>query len=378
MKKPNGPVFHIMLKEFREVKRSVLLKILLVAPIFMSLIFGFVATTDIKHVPVIICDEDNTAMSRQMAEKFVNNELFKVKGIIRDPALIEKTLVGNKAKIIFRIPRGFTSDVKRGRETVIQILLDGSDSNSTMTSLTRALAILRTWSAELYGDRMVLIRTSVGKLPSVRIEERVWFNPELKSANMMVPGLIGVILAVITVIVTSVSLVREKESGNIEQLNVTPVKPWQIITGKILPYVAIAFIDIITLTVMCALVFKIPLEGSIFLLFTFSIFMILANLGIGIFISTISKTQQQAMMAAIFVILPSMLLSGLIFAIRNMPDTMQILTYLIPMRYFMVIVRGIFLKGLGFMELWPQAAALFIYSLIIFTLAILRFKKKTM
>jgi ABC-2 type transport system permease protein len=373
----NTAVYHVMRREFLEIRRGILLRMLLIAPIMMSLLFGFVATTDIKRVPVAFCDEDDSSTSRQLREKFLNNDLFRDEGVFRDPSLIDGLLVSGKVRLVFHVPHGFADDVKRGRESVLQVLLDGSDSNATMTSLSRAMAIIRGWSAEIYEKRMASVRTVVGSLPGVRMEERVWYNPELKSSVVMLPGLIGVILAMITIIVTAVSLVREKESGSIEQLNVTPVRPWEVLAGKILPYVGIALVDIVTLTLVCRWVFGISVEGSILLLFAFSFLMILANLGIGIFISTISRTQQQAMLAAIIFILPTMLLSGLVFAIRNMPLFFQGLTYLIPMRYFLVIVRGIFLKGAGFAELWPQALALLVYSAVIFGLAVSRFHKKS-
>lgn len=377
MRKPNHPVFHVMRKEFIEVKRSVLLRILLGAPIMMSLVFGFVVTTDIRNVPIIICDEDNSSLSRQIPTLFDTGESFTVKEVMHDASKLEEKLLYNKIKMVVRIPHGFSTDVKKNRESSIQLLIDGSDSNATMTSLTRALSILREWSGTIYGKGQAKLRFLAGQLPSMKVEERIWYNPELRSSVVILPGLIGVIISMITIIVTAVSIVREKENGNIEQLNVTPVKPWQVLLGKILPYVGIAFIDIITLTLVCTLVFRITMEGSFLLLLSFSILMILANLGIGILISTISRTQQQAMLASIIFILPTMLLSGLIFAIRNMPEVLQTITYLIPMRYFLVIVRGIFLKGSGFMELWPQALALLIFSAVLFLLAIRTFHKKT-
>ena len=191
----------------------------------------------------------------------------------------------------------------------------------------------------------------------------------------MVPGVIAMILAVVTMIVTSLSLVREKESGNIEQMVVTPVKPWQIILGKIIPYILVAFIDIIIIVLISLLIFDISFEGSFTLLLALSFFMIFTNIGIGILISTISSTQQQAMLSSVFILLPNMLLSGFIFPIKNMPLILQWISYVIPMRYYLVIVRGIFLKDLGFVELLPQTLVLFIYGLIVFSLAIKQFKK---
>jgi ABC-2 type transport system permease protein len=215
----------------------------------------------------------------------------------------------------------------------------------------------------------------MGSMPGISLQERVWYNPELKSANVMVPGVIGLILAIVTLVIMSISIVREKEAGNIEQMVVSPITAGQIIAGKVIPYVILGLVDIIVVVITCGLIFKTPFEGSFTLLLSLSFFMILVNLGIGIFISTISKTQQQAMFTAIFFMLPNILLSGFLFPIKNMPLVLQWLTYIIPMRYYMVIIKGIFLKGLGFFELLPQTLALLAYGAVVFTMAIMRFRK---
>ena len=207
------------------------------------------------------------------------------------------------------------------------------------------------------------------------MRERVWYNPELKSSHVMVPGVMGLILAIVTLVVMSISVVREKEAGNLEQMVVTPIRPSQIIAGKIIPYVVIGLVDITLVVITCGIIFKTPFEGSFLLLLTLSIFMILVNLGIGILISTVSATQQQAMFSAIFFLMPNILLSGFLFPIKNMPEILQWLTYIIPMRYYMVIIRGIFLKGLGLTELLFETTALFVYGALIFIVAVLAFKK---
>jgi ABC-2 type transport system permease protein len=241
--------------------------------------------------------------------------------------------------------------------------------------MSRAQLIITAYSNAIFADKMSSMRSAVGQLPSLSMEERVWYNPELASANVMVPGVIGLILTIVTLVIMSLSIVREKESGNIEQMVVTPITPLQIIAGKVIPYITLGLIDIVLVVVVCGMIFRTPFEGSFMLLLALSFLMIMVNLGIGIFISTISATQQQAMFSSIFIMMPNILLSGFLFPIKNMPVVLQWLTYVIPMRYYMVIIRGIFLKGLGFMELLPEAAALFIYGLVIFTLAIKAFRK---
>ena len=230
----------------------------------------------------------------------------------------------------------------------------------------------------MFEKQFAVVKNLIGPTPGISLQERVWYNPELKSANVMVPGVIGLILAIITLVIMSVSIVREKEAGNIEQMAVTPIRPSQIIAGKIIPYIILGLVDITLVVVTCGIIFQTPFEGSFILLLALSFFMILVNLGIGLFISTISATQQQAMFSSIFFMMPNILLSGFLFPIKNMPLVLQWLTYFIPMRYYIVIIRGIFLKNLGFFELLPQTLALFVYGIIIFTLAVMQFRKTTL
>ena len=369
------PVKHVMKKEFIEMKRSRLIAILVVAPVIQAIIFGFVATTDILHVPTMICDEDSTALSRSLTAKFTNSEYFNITMIVRDPTLIQAELGANKARVCVRIPKDFEEKVKKGKKSQVQVIGDGTDTNSAVQTMTRAQLMVNAFSGEVFAQRLTMMKHTLGALPSLSMEQRVWYNPELKSANVMVPGVIGLILAIVTLIIMSISIVREKEAGNIEQMVVTPITPIQIITGKIIPYIALGLVDIVLVVITCGLIFKTPFEGSFLLLLALSFFMIMVNLGLGIFISTVSATQQQAMFAAIFVMLPNILLSGFLFPIKNMPVVLQWVTYIIPMRYYMVIIKGIFLKGLGFMELLPETLALFFYGLIIFVIAIKAFRK---
>ncbi len=369
------PVLHLARKEIIEMTRSKLIRFLIIAPIIQAIIFGYVAITDVKYVPTMICDEDKSSASRQLYQKFNSNEYFKITLITEDPSMINRELGSNRSKLCIRIPSGFEKNIKRLKKAQVQIIADGTDSNSAVVAMTRAQLIIVSFSKEIFADKMEVIKKTIGALPEIKMEERVWYNPELKSANIMVPGVIALILAIVTLVVMSVSIVREKESGSIEQMVVTPITPVQIILGKVLPYIVIGLIDITLVVITCGIIFRTPFEGNFILLLSLSFFMIAVNLGIGIFISTISATQQQAMFTAIFFMMPNILLSGFLFPIKNMPVILQWLTYLIPMRYFMVIIRGIFLKGLGFFELLPQTFALFMYGVIIFTLAVKRFKK---
>jgi ABC-2 type transport system permease protein len=362
-------------KEFIEIKRSKLIGLLIIAPIIQVIIFGYVATTDIKNVKTILCDMDNSTESKKLCDKFLNTEYFKIVDKIKNPNEIDKFILQNKAVIAISIPAKFSSDLKNSKKTFVQIIVDGSDSNMSTISLSRAVMIINSFSEDYFKPKIEIIKKIAGGVPEIIMEERIWYNPELKSANTMVPGVVGLILTIVTLAITAVAIVREKESGNIEQVLVTPIKPSEIIAGKVIPYIIIALLDIILITVTSIVVFRINFEGSFILLIGLSLFMILANLGLGIFVSTISTTQQQALLSSIFIAVPSILLSGFLFPIKNMPEILQLLTYLIPMRYYMVILRGIFLKGLGFFELLPQTLALLIFGIVIFSIAIKEFRK---
>jgi len=362
-------------KEFIELRRMRLLALLLIAPVIQVIVFGYVATTDVKHVKTLICDEDATAMSRQLADKFAHTEYFDLVMATHDPSEIDRLFSRNGAVIGIRIPKYFSKGVKNAEWVKVQLIVDGSDSNMSLLSMNRAISIISRFSQDRFGEKIAIIKKTIGGLPSVNTQERVWFNPELKSANTMVPGVVGLILMIITLAITAVAIVREKETGNIEQLVVTPIKPYEIILGKIIPYIAVGLLDVATITVLSLVVFNISMQGSFILLLALSFFMILANLGLGILVSIASSTQQQAMLSAIFFVFPNILLSGFIFPIKNMPEVLQWLTYFVPMRYYIVIIRGVFLKGLTFMELLPQTAALFVFGIVLFAIAIRQFRK---
>ncbi|MBN1823465.1 MAG: ABC transporter permease [Endomicrobiales bacterium] len=372
----NSPILHVLKKEFIEIRRSRLIGLLVVAPIIQVIVFGYVATTDIKHVQTLICDEDSTRESRRLAEKFYHTEYFDASYFTHEPSEIQRRFTANRETMALRIPKGFSKGIKKVEPVKVQVIIDGTDSSLASVALSRTAAIIREYSDEVFGLRVEEMKKALGALPEVGMEERVWYNPDLKSAKTMVPGVIGLILVLVTLVITSISLVREKESGNIEQLLVTPIKPYEIVAGKVLPYVIIGLLDIVLVTVLSMLVFGLPCRGNFALLVLLSLIMVVGNLGVGILISTVSSTQQQAIFSDLFYFLPNMLLSGFIFPIKNMPEVLQLLTYIVPLRYYMVIIRGVFLKGLGFWELLPQTLALLVFGAAIFSFAILRFRKK--
>jgi ABC-2 type transport system permease protein len=365
-----NPIGYVFKKELLEIKRTRLIFLLLMAPVVQTVIFGFVATTDIKNVETLICDRDRTPESRRFIDYFRNSDDFKVLKITADPGEIDRGFRRNEIIVSLWIPLGFSSEMKRGKRVKVQILIDGSDPNKGVISLNRAAAMTGAFSQDIARKFSPKI-----SFPTVETEERVWYNPGLESADSMVPGVIGLILLIVTLQATAVSIVREKESGNIEQVVVTPIHPYEVILGKTLPYIVIGMVDIALTTVVSLIVFGAPFQGSFLLLLGLSFFIILANLGMGIFISIVSSTQQQAMLGSIFFMLPNILLSGFAFPIANMPDVLQYFTYLIPLRYYMVIIKGIFLKGLNFFELLPQVIPLLIFGTALFTLSIKKFRK---
>jgi ABC-2 type transport system permease protein len=262
----------------------------------------------------------------------------------------------------------------------LQVIADGSDSNSTTVALGYATSLLGTYVQELVDARAVVVRPDAPSQTTrggIEPRIRVWFNPELESRHFMIPGVLALVLLVVTANLASMGIVREKELGTLEQLNVTPLRRWELVVGKLLPYGLIGMVDVLLVVAVAVFWFEVPLRGSFLLLLAMSTLYVLCTLGLGLFISTVSATQQQAMMTAtFFFMMPMVYLSGFIFPIENMPAAIRAVTYLIPLRYFLVIVRGIFLKGIGFGLLWPQAAALAAWGTIVLSLAVVRSRKR--
>ncbi len=364
----------LIIKEFLQIRRDKrMLPIIFTLPILQIIILGYAATLDIKNIGLLICDLDKSYMSREFVSQFVTSGHFTLWGDVENPKQIDTHLDRSEVTLAIIIPRDFSKNILLGRQADIALLADGADANTANISLSYAVQIISRYS------KNILIKNSIGPsilTPTISAEPRVWFNPDLRSANFMVPGVIALVLLIITMTLTSVAIVREKEIGTLEQLLVTPIKPSQLIIGKITPYVVIGFIDTALVLSIAVTWFDIPIKGSVILLFGLSALFILTTLGLGILISTISRTQQQAMMTAqFFVFFPFIFLSGFTFPIDNMPWIIQQVTYLIPLRYFLEIIRGLVLKGAGLEILWIQSLALFLFGVVILSVSIFRFKK---
>jgi len=373
-----GRIVHIVKKEFLQFKKDrKMFGLSLAAPILQLLLLGYAANIDVKNVPVIICDMDNSRISREYSQTITNSGYFVKIETIDNINEIDGYIDNSKASIGIIIPMGFGRDVIAGKTVQIQGIIDGSDSNTATIGMNYITMITNKYSQELSINKIERVKSLKINLQKINPEIRVWYNTELKSKYFMIPGVLGLLLMVTTLMLTSLAIVKEKEIGTLEQLIVTPIKPYELILGKLIPFVIIGIIDIILVLSVAALWFRVPIKGNVFLLFFFSITFLISTLGLGLFVSTIASNQQQAMIVSMFfIMMPMMYLSGFIFPIENMPKIIQLVTYVMPLRYYFNIVRGIFLKGVGFYELWLDFLILLLLGLIIFTLSVSRFKKK--
>jgi ABC-2 type transport system permease protein len=371
-----GRIGTLVWKEFLELRQSPrLLGLIIVAPVIQLTLLGYAATTDIANVPVIVVDGDHTPRSRQLLERFAVSPHFDVVADVGHPDQAGRYLADGRAWLAIVVPPGFQRAIETGQPASarqVQILADGTDANSSGVALAYATGLIGDVSRSFApADR------GGAAAPAIEARVRVWFNPALESRDFMVPGVIALLLLVITSNLSSMAIVRERELGTLEQLNVTPLGRWELILGKLLPYAMVGFLDVLLVMAVAVYWFEVPFEGSVAVLLAGSLAYLLCTLGLGLFVSTISSTQQQAMMTSTFFFLvPMIYLSGFIFPIENMPRLIQWVTTVIPLRYFLVVVRGVFLKGVGWDVLWPQMAALTAWGTSVLVLAALRSRKQ--
>ena len=367
-------IVHLVRKELIELRQdSRLFGIVIIAPILQLTVLGYAASTDVQDVPVVIVDADRSTASRDLITRFDASDNFVVVEVLGASNEIDEWLERGDAWMALSIPPQYGRTIARGETATLQVIADGTDSNSTNVALGYARVLIAGYGADLLADRLG------GRPPEPLVSAtiRVWFNPDLVSRDFMIPGIVALLLLVVTTNLSAMAIVREKEIGTLEQLNVTPLARWELIAGKLLPYALIGIIDVVLVLIVAILWFEVPMRGSVLLLLVMSAVYLLSTLGLGLFISTISATQQQAMMTATFFFLtPMIYLSGFIFPIENMPAWIQPATYLIPLRYFLVILRGLFLKGVGLETFWPEALALLFWGIAILGLATLRSSKR--
>lgn len=366
-------VMHLVRKELIELRHDPrLFGIVILAPILQLTILGYAATTDVQDIPILVVDADRSPASRDLIAAFDASNNFTVVEVASAPADIDRWLERGDAWMALSLPPGFGAMVARGQTAPLQVVADGTDSNSTNVALGYTRALLSGYAADL-----IAARGGRPPVAPVTASIRVWFNPDLESRDFMIPGIVALLLLVITTNLSAMAIVREKELGTLEQLHVTPLARWELIVGKLVPYALVGMVDVVLVLIVAIGWFEVPMRGSVLLLFAMSLVYLLTTLGLGLLISTISSTQQQAMMTTTFFFLtPMIYLSGFIFPIENMPSWIQPLTYLIPLRYFLVILRGLFLKGVGLEAFWPQALALLAWGLAILALATMRSSKR--
>jgi ABC-2 type transport system permease protein len=370
-------ISHIIRKEFIQIRRDPkLIPILFVAPLLQLLLLGFAANLDVKDIPTVVCDQDRTTASRDLVSRFLNSGYFALARTVGAPGEIDLFMKKGEASVAIVVPRGFANDIAAGTPATVGIIVDGSESQSATIGVSTVSMIVSQYAQGLVSGALARLR-AIGVRPvRVNPEVRVWYNPELKSRNFMVPGILGLVLMVMTMMLTSMAVVREKETGTMEQLVVTPIRPYEFIAGKLLPFLIIGVVDVALIMILIHFLFRVPMRGSVLLLFGLSLVFMLTTLGLGLFISTISNNQQQAMLTAVFFMMPMIMFSGFAFPIENMPKVVQALTYFVPLRYYFVIVRGVYLKGVGIHELWGQGLAMLAFGFVILTLSVLRFRKK--
>ncbi len=360
-------VLEMLRKEFRQLFRDPRMRrVIFVAPMIQLIVFGYAVSTDIRNTPTYVVDHDRSQVSRELVDAFVASGYFQVVDASERPGDLVRALDHGDAIVGLVIPKDFSRDLETGQGASVQILLDGTNSNTALVARGYAERIVASFGAR-----------SAERDPAsvLALEERAWFNPDLASRNYNVPAVIGVIIMLVALLLTSLAVVREREIGTLEQLRVSPLTPGELIAGKTLPFGIIGLADLTVITVVALLWFGIPLRGSLLLLVLSSVLYLLPALGAGLLISTVSNTQQEAFMASFLVFMPVILLSGFMFPVASMPEPFQWLTLLNPLRHFLEIIRGVFLKGTGIEHLWPQLLWLAAMGPALLWLAARRFRR---
>jgi ABC-2 type transport system permease protein len=369
-------ILPIVRKEFRQIKRDKrILSVLLFIPALMLLMFGYALNFDVKHTSMAVYDEDRSSVSRKFIEKFFISEYFTKIQTLESKAEINNLLDGEQVRVVLVVPSTFAKDIQRGRAASVQVIVDGANSNAAATVLGYVNAIIQQYSVKVMAESFVRMGRQNITMP-IDYQPRVWYNPELESAKFLVPGLIAFILMVTAVVSTALAIVRERELGTMEQLMVSPIKPIELILGKTIPYTIISLFATSAVLFLGYILFDVSIKGSILLLSLVTFLFFVGSLGMGLLISTMVETQQLAfMIAAIVSMLPTFILSGFVFPIRNMPVIIQAVTYVLPARYFLVALRAIILKGAGLSAFWDQALILAFYAIIMISISSLRMRK---
>ena len=376
-------ILEVVIKECRQMLRDTRMRIMLFAqPIVQLTLFGFAVNLDVDRVPMGWFDGDRSQTSRELLAGFEGSGRFRLVAVAATDTEVQHLLDSGKVQVVVRVLPGFARDLQRGHTAGVEVLIDGTNSNIASLVSSYSSEVISRFSTGVLEQRINTRRLATGgsspaaiPLPGVEARARIWFNPDLRSRFYFVPGVLVTIMMIVTVSLTALAIVREKEIGTMEQLMVTPLRPIELMLGKTLPFALVGIVQVFLVVGAAILVFRVPFRGNPLLLLACAFLYLMTTLGAGLFISTISHTQHQAMMAMFFFVVPAFILSGFAFPIQNMPVFVQYLTYLDPLRYFMEIVRGIFLKGTGFSTLWPQMLALGAYGTGVIALSAIRFRK---
>lgn len=367
----------LLIKEFIQVLRDKRMRFILIGPpILQMLVFGYAATFEIHDVPMAIVDMDRSQQSRELISRFQSNPSFKVRLQLNSAGEAQDAIEKGDVMVALRIDAGFAQRLLKGQTAPVQEIVDATNSNSALIAAGYVSQIVLGFAEEAQRDRAGLMAPQIlDTVPHLELEQRPWYNPDLRSRWFFVPGIVGSLTVVLVITLTAFAVVREREIGTLEQMMVTPIRPAEFILGKTLPFFLIGLFDVVLIGSVGTLWFKVPFRGHLSVLAIGTVLFLLCMLGVGLLISTVSSTQQQAMVTAFFFIMPTIMFSGFGFPISTMPVWMQDLTYLSPLRYFLVVLRGSFLKGVGMEILWPEMAAMGCLGLALLSLAILRFKK---
>lgn len=367
----------LMRKEGLQIMRDRrTLALVFIMPIMQLLLLGYAATSDVRNIPLAVLDQDKSPASRKLLDSFRTADYFRQAFDVTSEDELRTLIDSGHARTGLIIPPDYSSRLAAGRPAQVAFIIDGSDPAIAGTALAAATLIGQARATALTVERLAARGMAVAAAPAIEVRARVWYNPDLISAYYMIPALVGLILQFLTVILTATAIVRERERGTIEQLIVTPLTGAELIVGKLAPYVLIAFIDTLLILAGGVLLFGVPINGSLPLLLLLSALFLVTNLALGLLISTVAVTQQEAIIFALFYNLPSIFLSGFIYPVAAMPRALQLISYAIPLRYFLIVVRGIVLKAVGVAQLWPEIIALSIFAVVVITAAATRFQKR--
>jgi ABC-2 type transport system permease protein len=370
-------VRYLFVKELIQALRDKKMRyILIVPPILQLIIFGYAANLDVKHIRTAVRDLDQSVESRDLIGRLGSSKYFDLVSFPNTPKEVKDLVNQGEVAVSIEIPTDFSRKLKKGNTATVQIILDGTESNTALIALGYANQILSEFSTQILVKRLNRAGMIGFEEAGVRLEHRIWFNPNLESRLFYVPGVIASIAFLIPIILTAQAIVREREIGTLEQIMVTPIRSWELIIGKTLPFALVGLFDVVMIALVGVLWFEVPLQGAPLVLLLGAVLFLVSSVAIGLFISTICSTQQQAQVSTFFFAMPAFILSGFAFPIENMPEWIQYLTYANPLRYFLVIIRGVFLKAIGLDILWPQMLALGILGALMILLSSLRFQKR--